>query len=60
MIHGTCRDKLVWCIQRGFIGYTGLVVINWFDVYGEFIGYRGLVVINSSDVYREDSLETRH
>ena len=55
MIHGTCRDKLVWCIQRGFIGYTGLVVINWFDVYGEFIGYRGLVVINSSDVYREDS-----
>ena len=46
MIHGTSRDKLVWCLQRGFIGHTGLVVINQFGVYGEFIGYRGLFVIN--------------
>jgi len=26
--HRTSRDKLVWCLQRRFIGYTGLVVIN--------------------------------
>ena len=28
MKHRTSRDKLVWYLQRRFIGYTGLVVIN--------------------------------
>jgi hypothetical protein len=45
MIHATSRDKLVWCLQRRLIGYTGLV-INWSGFYGGFIGYTGLVVIN--------------
>jgi hypothetical protein len=27
-LHRTSHDKLVWCIQRAFICYTGLVVIN--------------------------------
>jgi hypothetical protein len=27
-LHGTSRDKLVWCLQNRFIDYTGLVVIN--------------------------------
>jgi hypothetical protein len=27
-LHRTSRNKLVWYLQRGFIGYTGLVVIN--------------------------------
>jgi hypothetical protein len=22
-LHGTSHDKLVWCLQRRFIGYTG-------------------------------------
>jgi hypothetical protein len=26
--HRISHDKLVWCLQRGFICYTGLVVIN--------------------------------
>jgi hypothetical protein len=26
--HRISRDKLVWCLQRRFIGHTGLVVIN--------------------------------
>jgi hypothetical protein len=34
-LHRTSRDKLVWCVQRGFIGYTGLVMINVSDVYRE-------------------------
>ena len=55
MIHGTSRDKLVWCLQKGFIGYTGLVVISLSGVYGGFLCYTGLVVINLSGVYREDS-----
>jgi hypothetical protein len=35
MLHRSSREKLVWCIQRRFIGYTGLVEINYFDVYRE-------------------------
>jgi hypothetical protein len=35
MIHGTSRDKLVWCLQSIFICYMGLVVINWSGVYSE-------------------------
>jgi hypothetical protein len=27
-LHWTSRDILVWCLQRRFIGNTGLVVIN--------------------------------
>ena len=34
-LYRSSRDKLVTCLQRGFIGYTGLVVINWSDVYRE-------------------------
>jgi hypothetical protein len=35
MQHSSSRDKLVWCLQRRFIGYTGLVEINYCDVYRE-------------------------
>jgi hypothetical protein len=27
-LHRTSRDKLVRCLHRRFIGYTGLVMIN--------------------------------
>jgi hypothetical protein len=35
MLHRSTRDKLVWCLQRRFIGYTGLVEINYCGVYRE-------------------------
>ena len=54
--HRNSRNKLVWCIQRRFIGYTGLVVINKSGVYrDDIIGYTGLVVKGKSGVCREDS-----
>jgi hypothetical protein len=34
-LHRTSRDKLVWCLEKRFIGYTGLVVINQSGVYTE-------------------------
>jgi hypothetical protein len=46
-MHRTSHDKLVWCLQRIFIGYTGLVVIKlvW-CLQRRCIGYKGLVMIN--------------
>jgi hypothetical protein len=32
-LHRTNRDKLVWFLQRGFIGYMGLVEISKSGVY---------------------------
>jgi hypothetical protein len=54
-IHRTIRDKLVWCLQRRFIGNrTSRDKLVW-CLQRRFIGYTGLVVINWSGVYREDS-----
>ena len=35
MLHKTSRDKLVWRLQGRFIGFTGLVGINYSGVYRE-------------------------
>jgi hypothetical protein len=58
-LHRINRDKIVWCLQRGFIGFTGLVVIKVWCLQRGFIGYTGLVVRDQSGVYREDSYVTQ-
>jgi hypothetical protein len=46
-MHRTSHDKLVWCLQRIFIGYTGLVVIKLVRfLQRKSKGITGLVVIN--------------
>ena len=58
--HKTNRVKLVWYLQRRFIGYTGRRNKLVLCLQKRFIGYTGLVMINKFSVYREDSYVTQY